>query len=155
MLHLALRAMGVKPYSMPAWPDLPPTLLTPTYEDIVTAGMLKDKRQFRQNAHVTHAPYVLAADYDRKSPAWQGLGTDIQDYLLEMMVPFHPLVALSIVPRSVRLVSLMAQEISLPDEVVLQPWKELDPDLFCTDGFNRHDCETLMVATAEAYGTQY
>ena len=119
--------------------------------------MLLQRRggSFRHNTHVCHAPYVLAQDYDTTSPAWKALSTDVQDYVLEMMIPFHPLVALSLAPTACRLVGRMAQEISLPDDVVLAPWKALDATQFCTTGMSRLDAEVLMVASAAAHGTQF
>ena len=155
MLHMALLCLGED--SITPLPKPPPhdPALQPSYVDIQTAGMLKGKRSFRNDAGVAHAPYVLARDYDRSSDAWAELGSDVQEYLLESMVPIHPFVSLGIAPLSVYLCSCMAGEISMPDRVILTPWKELDPEQYCTDGFTRHDCETVMVATAEAYGTGY
>ena len=154
MYHVACLALGARD-EIPPLPNLPTSFPPPTYQDIVTSGMLKRNRTVRCNPKIATAPHVLAGDYNTKSQAWQDLGSDVQDYLLEMMVPVHPLIALSLAPRSVRLVSRLSQDISLPDEVVIQPWKELDPQLFCTDSFTRHDVETVMVATAEAYNTTY
>ena len=154
MLHMALLCLGdynnLSPIPKPATHGL---ALQPTYLDIQTAGMVK--KRFRHDASVAHAPHVFARDYDRTSDAWAALGSDVQEYLLGSMMSIHPFVALGIAPLSVYLCAYMAGQISMTDRVVLAAWKELDPDNFCTDGFTRHDFETLMVATAEAYGTGY
>lgn len=157
MLHVALLCLGER--EMPPLPKLPThetaPQLQPSYQDIASQGMLKENKTFRHNGNVSHAPFVVAADYDTKSSAWQELGTELQEYLLQNMITFHPLIALSIAPRSVHLVASMATEISLSDKQVMQPWKELDSKRFCVDGFSRYDCETIMVATAEAYGNAF
>ena len=155
MLHIATLCLGEP--EMPPLPKLPTheATLQPSYQDIASQGMLKEHKTYRHNANVTHAPFVVAADYDTTSTAWQELGTELQEYLLQNMITFHPLIALSIAPKSVHLVASMATEISLSDKQVMQPWKELDSTRFCVDGFSRHDCETIMVATAEAYGNAF
>lgn len=155
MLHMAFLCLGER--DMPPLSKLPAHIsaLQPSYLDIQTAGMLKRKRSFRNDIGVVHAPFVLSRDLDCSSDAWAELESDVQEYLLGSMVSMHPFVSLAIAPRSVYLCAQMAGEMSLPDQVVFTPWKELNPAEYCTDGFTRRDVETLMVATAEAYGTDF
>ena len=159
MHHVALVALGIPMHQFPSLPEASTHQDTPlpTFQDILSAGMLHATldEKFRHNPNVTHAPFVLAKDYNTSSPAWQALPHDVQHYMLENMVPFHPLVALSLAPTAAQLVGRMNQEISLPDKVVLEPWKELDPTQYCTNGMTRLDAEILMVAVAQTYGTQY
>uniref|UniRef100_A0A7S3P4I1 Uncharacterized protein n=1 Tax=Amphora coffeiformis TaxID=265554 RepID=A0A7S3P4I1_9STRA len=155
MLHIALLCLGDHAMTPIPKPPSHDPKLHPSYLDIQTAGMLKRNHTLRINASVAHAPYILSKDYDRTSGAWAALGSDVQEYLLNSMNSIHPFVSLGIAPLSLYLCASMAGQISMPDRVLLRPWKQLDPTQYCTDGFTRHDCETLMVATAEAYGTGY
>jgi len=157
MLHMALLCLGddhnkLTPIPKPSSHD---SALQPSYSDIQTAGILKRNHAFRHDHTVAHAPFVFSRDYDRSSDAWIALGSDVQEYLLENMTPIHPFVALGLAPHSAYLCACMVGQIAIPDRVVVTPWKELDSEHYCTDGFTRHDCETLMVATAEAHGTGY
>ena len=155
MLHVALLCLGEK--EIPPLPKLPShssssnsTGLQPTYTDIVSAGLLKEECTFRCNPKVVHAPYVLSQDFDVSSHAWQELPADVQQYLLDNLGTHHPLLALSVAPRSLCLCVSMATEISFSDRPVVVPWNDLDHSV---QDLTRSDRETLFLASAEAYGT--
>ena len=156
MLNVSLCCLGIDTVSSLAkTSQIEKKHLSPTYSDIGWNGMIKRGRSFRHNEKVVHTPYVLTQDYDRRSSAWQELEPDEQDYLSEMMVHFHPLIGLSIVPHSLFAVANLANEISLSDQQFFELRKDLDPKKFCSDGFSMDDFAALAQATASIYGTSY
>lgn len=148
-------AMGTKA------PPLPPLtqddldakpLQPPTFQDAVTAGMLKKNRGFRTGEY-SDTPYCLAKDINRKSPAFQNLSPACRAYCLASMNIPHPLAMLSVAPQSMHTCAHVASLIMFPEDSVGAPWQKLDPARFRTTstGFDRADHERVCLATADKY----
>ena len=156
-------AMGkpVPPLPIITEDDIKEKQVPPTFKDIVTMGMLKPGRGFREaNPKYCDTPYSLIKDVNKKSEAFLNLPKKHQQYLSASMNIPHPMCMLSLAPEAMCLAADVAAYICMDEIAVGAPWSKLDPSTFCVKNpppseagecFSRLDCESINFTVAEEY----
>lgn len=141
--------------------DMKEKQVPPTFEDIVTMGMLKPGRTFREaNPKYCDTPYAVIKDVNKNSEAFLNLSKEHQQYLSASMNIPHPMCMLSLAPESMCLAADVAAYICMDEVAVGAPWSKLDPSNYCVENptpseagecFSRLDCESINFTVAEEY----
>lgn len=158
-IYTTYTALGKPVPALPAFQEEWDSI-SPTYQDVITQGILKRNKGIRwpNKKTVSHVPIITNKDIDPTSKNWELLyPPSSRDYLLANMVDMHPLCVLSLAPASMALTgAIIGGKLSLPETMGATPWKELDSTQFCTDGgFTRANWEMMQAATAECYDTVF
>lgn len=153
-IHTVYLAMGQDPPPLPNIDAKLDEKLPCTYQDVVTAGLLKKDKSMRYDK-CCHVPHILYKDINTKSKAFQAYPEKVRAFLKENMMMWHPLIALTLAPQSMAFCgTLLEEKFGMPNQEMAMAWRPLNNSRFCTqDGFSRADWTVIQSVITEAYGT--
>lgn len=147
-INIAFLAMDKEP------PPLPPSSPTsPTHFDF--NKIVRKDRKVRQDGKVSFAPYLMAADVDINSQELSRLTDAGQHAVQSNLNSYSALTAMIFAPEDLAFAEFMGGVYFCDNTLEKSPYKPLDPENRCTDFFNRYDVETIAVAVADAYDSNF